>query len=78
MIHTNNVAILLGKTPPVQVLGHELGNSTYMTLVILMHKRSHARVASTHIPDPFLRHHYICKHLKKEEEKGKTDRKSVV
>jgi hypothetical protein len=57
--HINNVAILLGKTPPLQVLGHELGNSPHATLVVLMYKQSHARVASIHIPGPFLRHHYI-------------------
>jgi hypothetical protein len=57
--HINNVAILLGKTPPLQVLGHELGNSLHATLVGSMHKQSHARVTSTHIPDPLLRHHYI-------------------
>jgi len=59
MTHTDNIAIILGQTPPLQVLGQELGNSLHSTLVVSMHKQSHACVTSTHILDPLLRHHYI-------------------
>jgi hypothetical protein len=63
MIYTNNVSILLRQTPPLQVLGYELGNSPHATLAVLMHKQSHIRVTSSHILDPFLRNHYIPKTL---------------
>jgi hypothetical protein len=41
------------QTPLLQVLGNELGNSPHATLVVLMHKQSHACVVSTPILDPF-------------------------